>query len=237
MKGSKMTVMGAALAAVLMAGPVFAQTPPPAMPPAQNPPAQQPPPTQPPPAQPPATQPPATQQPPVTPPAAQTPPPQAQPPRPFPVGAKIALINLQAVASNSNEGKAATEKIKAFQAKKSAELSEKGKQAQALQTKLQQGASVLSDQARAQTEKDLQRLQRELQALQEDANSDLQELQQDLQLEFQSRIGPIIEQVAMEKELHAVVGADSVVWGSSAIDITAEVIKRLDASPKPPAKK
>lgn len=213
MKGSKMTVMGAALAAVLMAGPVFAQTPPPATPP------------------------PATQQPPATPPAAQTPPPQAQPPRPFPVGAKIALINLQAVASNSNEGKAATEKIKAFQAKKSAELSEKGKQAQALQTKLQQGASVLSDQARAQTEKDLQRLQRELQALQEDANSDLQELQQDLQFEFQSRIGPIIEQVAMEKELHAVVGADSVVWGSSAIDITAEVIKRLDASPKPPAKK
>jgi Skp family chaperone for outer membrane proteins len=29
----------------------------------------------------------------------------------------------------------------------------------------------------------------------------------------------------------------SVVWGNPAVDITGEVIKRLDASPKPPAKK
>lgn len=217
MKVSKMTVMAAALAAGVMAGPVFAQTAPPATPP-QNPP---------------------TQQPPATPPAAapQTPAPAAQPPRPFPVGAKIALINLQAIASTSNEGKAATAKIQAFQAKKSAEITEKGKAAQALQTKLQQGGTVLSDQARAQSEKDLQKMQRDLTALQEDAQDELQQMQQDLQIEFQNRIGPIIEQVAMEKELHAVLSVESVVWGTNAVDITGEVIKRLDASPKPPVKK
>ena len=227
MKVSKLTVIGAALAAVLTAGPVFAQTaPPPTNPPAQ-PPAN-------PPAQPPTT-PPATA--PQTP-AAQTPPaPAAQPPRPFPIGAKIALINLQAVASTSNEGKAATAKIQAFRTKKTAELTEKGKAAQALQTKLQQGGSVLSDTARAQAEKDLQKMQRELTAMQEDAEQEGTELQNSLQMEFQSRIAPIIEQVAMEKELHAVLGVESVVWGTSAIDITAEVIKRLDAAPKTAPKK
>ncbi len=226
MKVSKMTVIGAALAAVLSAGPVFAQgTPPPTNPPAQ-------PPTNPP-AQPPATPPATAPQTPVP----QNPPQAAQPPRPFPVGAKIALINLQAVASTSNEGKAASAKIQAFNTKKTAELTEKGKQAQALQTKLQQGGSVMSDAARGQAEKELQKLQRELTGLQEDAQQELQELQNSLQLEFQGRIAPIIEQVAMEKELHAVLGVEAVVWGTSAIDITAEVIKRLDSAPKPAPKK
>ncbi|MDQ3420192.1 MAG: OmpH family outer membrane protein [Acidobacteriota bacterium] len=221
-----MTVIGAALAAVLSAGPVFAQgTPPPTNPPAQ-------PPTNPP-AQPPATPPATAPQTPVP----QNPPQAAQPPRPFPVGAKIALINLQAVASTSNEGKAASAKIQAFNTKKTAELTEKGKQAQALQTKLQQGGSVMSDAARGQAEKELQKLQRELTGLQEDAQQELQELQNSLQLEFQGRIAPIIEQVAMEKELHAVLGVEAVVWGTSAIDITAEVIKRLDSAPKPAPKK
>ena len=230
MKVSKMTVIGAALAAVLSSGPVFAQaTPPPTNPPAQ------------PPAQPPAN---PTAQPPANPPATapqtaapQTPAAPAQPPKPFPVGAKIALINLQAIASTSNEGKAASAKIQALNTKKTAELTEKSKAAQALQTKLQQGGSVMSDQARAQAEKDLQKMQRELTAMQEDAQQDLRELQDSLQQEFQSRIAPIIEQVAMEKELHAVLGVEAVVWGTSAIDITAEVIKRLDAAPKPAPKK
>ena len=43
------------------------------------------------------------------------------------------------MASTSNEGKAASAKIQALNTKKTAELSEKNKAAQALQTKLQQG--------------------------------------------------------------------------------------------------
>src|SRR5688572_8969484 len=148
MKVLKTIVMGAALAAVVTAGPVLAAQNPPTQPPPTQPPTTQPPTTQPPTTQPPATQPPATQKPPATPPAAAQPAPQPQPPRPFPVGAKIALINLQAVASNSNEGKAASAKIQAFVAKKTAELTEKGKGVQALQTKLQQGGTVMSEQAR-----------------------------------------------------------------------------------------
>ena len=230
MKVSKMTVIGAALAAVLTAGPVFAQVAPPATPPAQ-PPAN---PTQPPanpPAKPPATQPANPTQTPAAPPAA------AQPPKPFPVGAKIALINLQAVASNSVEGKAASAKIQGFNTKKTAELNEKGKQIQALQTKLQQGGSVLSDQARSQAEKDLRKMQNELTAMQEEAQAEGQELQNSLQLEFQKRIAPIIEQVAMEKDLHVVLDVQAVVWGTSAVDITGEVIKRLDAAPTTAPKK
>jgi outer membrane protein len=212
----------------LAAGQAFAQEAPPAQnPPGQNPPTQTPPPQNPP-AKPPATTPPATQTPaPATP----------QPPKPFPEGAKIALINLQAVVSNSVEGKAASAKVQDLQKKKTAEIQEKGKAAQAIQTKLQQGGSVLSDQARAQAEKDLQRMQRELQGMQEDAEAELNELRQSLQIDFQNRLNPIIEQVATEKGLHLVLGVEAVVWGYAGIDISGEVIKRFDAAPKTAPKK
>ena len=212
MKVLKMTVMVAVLSMALSAGPAFAQ----AAPPVQNPPAQ----------------------PPATPPA-QTPAPQtpAPAPKPFPQGSQIALINLQAIASNSVEGKAATARIQELQKKKTAELTEKNKQAQAIQTKLQQGGTVLSEQARGQAEKDLQKLQRELQGMQEDAQQEIQELQQNLQMDFQNRLNPIIEAVATEKGVHVVLSVESVVWGYAGIDISPEVIKRFDAAPKTAPKK
>lgn len=225
MKVLKTTVMVAALTLALAAGPAFAQaTPPPQNPPAQTPPAQQPP----------ATPPAGTQ-----PPAAQPPAPQPQPPKPFPEGAKVGFVDLQVIASNSLEGKAATAKLDEYRKKKNAEIAEKTKQAQAIQTKLQQGGTVLSEQARGQAEKDLQRLQRELQALQEDANAELQDMTTQLQTQFQERLNPIIEQVANEKNLHVVfsVRDSGIVWAYSGIDISAEVIKRFDAAPKTAPKK
>jgi outer membrane protein len=232
----KKIVLTAALAAVLSVGPAFAQ----ATPPPQNPPAQ-PPTTQPPPTQPPATQPPPTQPPATQPPAGEQKPapPQAQPPKPFPEGAKVGFVDLQVIASTSQEGKAATAKLDDYRKKKNAEIAEKNKQAQALQAKLQQGASVLNDQARAQAEKDLQKLQRELQAMQEDANQELQDMTAQLQTQFQERLNPIIEQVATEKGLHAVfsVRDSGIIWAYSGIDISAEVIKRFDAAPKTAPKK
>ena len=212
-----------AVVATMAAAPVFAQaTPPPT-------------------GQPPAGQPPATQQPPATPPAATQPPatqpaPQ-QPPKPFPEGAKIAYINVQLVANQSSEGKAATAKIQEFNKKKVAEIQAKNKQAQDLQTKLQQGGSVLSDSARAQTEKELQKLQRELQGMQEDAQQEQEDMTQKLQAEFQNKLNPIIDQVANEKGLHAVFDAmgAGMVWANTGLDITPEVIKRFDAAMAKPA--
>jgi outer membrane protein len=225
MKAVKTSVLIAALTVACGAGSAFAQ----ATPPPQNPPAQ----------------PPATQTPP---PAGQTPPPagqtpvapaaQAAPPKPFPEGAKIAFIDPQTIASNSVEGKAATARIQELTKKKAGEIQQKQKQAQDIQTKLQQGGSVLSDAARAQQEKDLQRLQRELQGMQEDANTEVQELQQQLQAEFLKKLNPIIDQVATEKGLHLIFSTDSgILWGFSGLDLSQEVIKRFDAASKTPAKK
>ena len=93
---------------------------------------------------------------------------------------------------------------------------------------------MLSEQARAHSEKELQKLQRELQAMQEDAQQELQDMTNKLQQEFQERLNPVIEQVATEKGLHTVfsVRDSGIIWAYSGIDISQEVIKRFDSTPK-----
>jgi len=109
-------------------------------------------------------------------PAAQAPAAPAGPPKPFPEGAKIAYVSVQAIASNSVEGKAATSKLNDYQKKKAGELGEKNKALQAAQTKLQQGGSVLNDQARSQLEKEIEKMNRDIQFFQQDAQTEGQEL-------------------------------------------------------------
>ncbi len=179
---------------------------------------------------PPAQTPPKPQTPPATPPAAAQPAPKpAMPPAPFPQDSKIAFVDIQAIASNSSAGKDATQKLSALTAKKSGEIADKNKQLQAAQAKLQSGGGVLSDTARAQLEKEIDRLQRDIQFANTNAQAEVNELQNDLQGEFQKKLMPIIEEVAKEKGLYAVFTAEAgVAYVHPGLNITDEVIKRLD---------
>jgi outer membrane protein len=182
---------------------------------------------------------PPAQTPPATPPAQTPPATQATPPRPFPEGARIAYIDIQQIASTSSEGKAATAKIQELQKKKSTELADKNKALQALQTKLQQSGTVLSDPARSQLERDIEKANRDIRDFQEDATQEIQQLQNQLQAEFQQRLQPIIAQVAQERSLHYVLSIrdSGAIWFDTGLDLSSEVIKRFDASAKTPPKK
>jgi outer membrane protein len=176
-------------------------------------------------------------------PAAQPAAPQAaapapQPPAPFPAGAKIAFVDFQRLAQESIEGQNSTAKINALVQKKQAEGAEKARKLQADQQRLQQSGGVMSDQARSQLEKDIERQQRDAERFQQDAQAEINELQQELQLEFQKKILPLIQQVAVDKGLHMLLSrADAgIVWWDPGVDVTADVVKRLDAiTPKPAA--
>ena len=223
MASSKNLIVLAAFTLAVTAAPAAAQTP-----------ATQKPTTAKPTAPAPAAPAPATQKPADPAPAAQAPAAAAPAPRPFPEGAKIAYIDLQYIASNSAEGKAATAKIQEFAKKKTAELEAKQKSLEALRNKLLQGGTVLSENARGQMEKEIDKAARELQFAQQEAQSEQTALQQELQNDFQTRLNPVIDAVANEKGLHYVVSiADAgVVWANTGLNISADVMKRLDAAAK-----
>ncbi len=129
-------------------------------------------------------------------------------------------------------GQAAGVKIKDLQAKRTAELEGKQKQLQAAQQKLEQGGAVLSESARAQQAKEVERLQTELQRSSQDAQKEIQEFTQELQVQFQQKLLPIIEQVAKAKNLHFILSiADAgVVWVDAGLNVTADVVTALDAA-------
>jgi outer membrane protein len=210
-------VLALVLSVMLTAAPVFAQAP------AQQAPAPQgqaPAPAQPAPA-------PATQAPQPAPPAA------VPAPKPFPEGTKYAFVNIQRVANESNEGKSATARVQALNQQKVNELNERNKALQALQAKLDAGANVLSVAAAAELQKNIERQQVDIQRFTEDAQQEVALLQQQLQDDFQRKLTPIIQVVAVEKGLHMLFSvADSgLVWGEPSLDLTTEIIAKFNAAP------
>jgi len=204
-----------AMSLLLVATPGYAQTPSTQKP---TPPA----------TQPPATLPPATQQP-AAPPAAA---PAPRPPAPFPEGSKFAFIDIQAIASNSTEGKAATAKLDELRKKKNAELTAKTNALKAMQDKLSAGGSVLNDTARAQLEKDIEKAQRDMQFAQQDAQTEVQDLTNQLQGDFQDKLNTIIEQLRVDKGLLMIfsIRDAGVVAAYPGLDLSAELVKRFDTA-------
>ena len=159
--------------------------------------------------------------------------PQPAPPRPFPQGTKFAFINIQRVAGESTEGKASTAKVQALNQQKVTQLNDLNKKLQADQAKLQQQSSVMSEAARGQLERDIDRQQKEIQRFTQDAQEEVQQLQQDLQNGFQGRLLPIIQQIVAERGLEILFSQNDsgIVWADTALDLTNDVIKRFDAAP------
>ena len=199
----KGSAVAATLAVVLSAAPVFAQAAGQARPPAAPAPA----------------------------PAAAQPAPPPPPPAPFPTGAKIAFVNLQQVANLSGEGKISTAKVQALMQKKQVEAQAKSKALADAQAKLQSSGAILSDAARAQLEKDIERMNVEGQRFQQDAQAEINELSQQLQGEFQQKLFPVLEAVSKEKGVQVLLSAADagVVWAEAGLDLTMDTVKKLDA--------
>ena len=177
-------------------------------------------------------QPAGTQAPPQAPPA-QTPPATAAA---FPEGARVAFIQGQRILELSVEGKSAQAKIEAFRQRKLDEIAQKNKALEAAQQKVAQGPPGDS---RLAAQRDVDRLQVEIQRLQQDAQRELDEYRQELNREFEKKLSPIVQQIIGEKGLLILFGSEAagLVWADPAVDLTMEVIKRFDAAviEKPPA--
>lgn len=207
-------VAAASVAIVLAASPAFAQAA------AQQPAGQAP--ATPRPAAPPA-------QTPATPPAQATPAPA--PPAVFPPGARLGIVSLQQIAALSVEGKAATARIQATIQRKQTEGAQKAKILADNQTKLQQSGALMSEVARTNLEKEIDRQTREGERFQQDAQAEINELNTELQNEFNKKLFPILQQISQEKGLHLLLSAQDAgaVWWEPGIDLTLEAVKRLDA--------
>jgi outer membrane protein len=149
----------------------------------------------------------------------------------FPADARVAYVDVDRVAAFSAEGKAASASLDALRAKKAADLEERSKKLEALQERINVGASVLNAAARTALQREFQRAQVDLRRASEDAQADVDHARQETMQAFSAKLFPIIGEVAKEKRIWAVFGNDSgLAWHDPATDLTEEVARRLDAA-------
>ncbi len=151
----------------------------------------------------------------------------------FPSDARIAIVDVDRVAALSSDGKAATAKLAELRDKKSAEVSARGKEVEALQAKLAQSSSLVDDAARARLQREFERARLDFQRLTADAQAEVQAAQEETIRSFNTRLFPVINDIAIEKKLWAIFQAENALWFDPAIDLTEEVAKRLDAASTP----
>ena len=147
----------------------------------------------------------------------------------FPAGATLAFVNTAAVASQSKLGQSFAGELAALREAKNTELTAKRQELQAAQQK--QNALSMTDAARAELQRDIDRLGRELQFMTDGAQAEMTNLQEDVQRRFDQALGPVLGRVAGAHNLQMVFGLNEsgLVWASPALDLTAEVIQTLDA--------
>lgn len=142
---------------------------------------------------------------------------------------KIATIRVGDVVQQSPQFKAGADKIKAEFDRRKNDLEADLKKFQADAGKYQKDGQLMSPADQAKTEKDLTARQVDLQYKQRQFQEDFQNRDRQLTTDMMAQIKSVIEKVAKEKNLDAVL--QDPVYATAAVDITDDVLKRLQSAP------
>jgi len=147
---------------------------------------------------------------------------------------KVAVVDFERAVVESAAGKKSSEKFNSTLQAKQADLEKRQKDLEDQQKKLQNGARTLSDAVKGDLQKDIDRRTRELQRVNEDAQKELQALRDELLRPIAERASAILNAMAAEQHYTLVVDISSqesnVLWANPKNDITAELVKRIDAA-------
>jgi outer membrane protein len=151
----------------------------------------------------------------------------------------IALISLQKIATESANAKEATKRLEALRQTKAQEVSAKQKALEDVRLQVANAGGIFRASKRAQLMAEEKRQEAELQRATQQAQVDFQNLQRELQVDLRRQVGDVVTDIAKRRGIQFVFNEDSaVVLAPTGVDLTAEVIERLNAAPaqKPPAK-
>ncbi len=167
---------------------------------------------------------------------AQAPPPQAAAaPKDAAAGAgRVAVVDFQKAVVENSEGKKAQEKFMAELNKRQKEFEDKQKALSEAQNKLQTQDKVLSDTVKADLAKQIDRLNTELQRMNDDAQKELGDFQQQLFRPIAERTQEVLKSYSAETGFAVVFDsssqANSIIYVQEVADITTEIIRRVDAA-------
>ncbi len=145
---------------------------------------------------------------------------------------RVGAVSLAYVARSSKAGQSALAEIDKFVKQKESEAALKAAELEKRRLELQKTSVGLSARAIADLQKAFDKSRVEFERFQQDARADIERMQTQFDAEFRVKLAPIIDSVSKEKGLHFVFGLEqaAILWWSPAVDISEEVVKRLDAA-------
>ena len=152
--------------------------------------------------------------------------------RAIPSNVSVGVVSFRAVAEKSQLGKAAILTLQAMQDRKAGELKVFETRLQGLRTQRQSQATVAAEAALAALDRDIDRVTRDLQHAQQEADLEMQDLRTQLMSDLQKKVVQAVALVAKDKGVALVFDADAMVYVDSGLDLSDEVVKRLDTLPK-----
>ena len=146
--------------------------------------------------------------------------------------AKIGVLNSQDVLEKSGEGKKVIARLQEKDKQNQATVAKLDDEIRTIQTKLNTQRITLTEDAIMQLTSDLEKKNTDRKRLAEDSYSGMQELTQRLFKKVQDELIPIVEGLGKERGLDMIfdLAKSGAVYWNPANDLTAEVIKRYDAS-------
>ncbi|MCI0417660.1 MAG: OmpH family outer membrane protein [Acidobacteria bacterium] len=152
---------------------------------------------------------------------------------------KIGVLSVLKAISECSEGKQALGDFQKKADAKRDELEKKNNEIQELQKQLQSQARTLNDDSRAALAKSIDSKTTELQRAQDDAQKEFGQLQNEILGRIGNKVAPHVQKYAKENNFTIIVDSSNqnsqVIYSDPAIDITDEIIKRVDAAQTPAA--
>jgi outer membrane protein len=172
---------------------------------------------------------------------------------------KMGVVDMQRISQESLLGKGYATRMDQLESEIRSELTKRQNQIaqvdtaiKTLQDDLQKQSAILSPDAIEKKQQEIVKKNRERQALAEDSQADIQRMQQaaqqkaqEYQVEFNTKIQPVLQAVGKEKSLDFILDRATIVLINPELDITRDVIVKADdaekaarpagAAPKPAA--
>jgi outer membrane protein len=141
--------------------------------------------------------------------------------------AKIGFVDLERTLLETPAGKRASTKFEQSLKGKQNELDKKRKDLEKFKAEFEKQRSMLKPDVIAKREQEFNERTMELQSYFMKLQNDLATERAQLIQEVLKQAGPVIKQVAQEQNFSLIVDRAAVIWASDALDITAEINKRI----------
>lgn len=148
------------------------------------------------------------------------------------VPTRIAFFSPSRAFAESSDGKAATARLTALEAERTKATLDKEAELQKLERSLEQSTSVLSESARGQRTRELEKFRVDTQRFIQDAQAELMGVRRDAESAFLVKLRPAIERVVKDGGIELLFNFDSGVlaWGDPALDVTSEILKHVESA-------